>query len=156
MFATSSNDAKALLEGDSGGAISVTFFFPTATVAGKTKASFGGVMPDLATDASLLTVRSKTANAAKADANITQISLIGAIGGASATAEITGAADNEASVGSSASIRTSGAVTIEAIQSAANFADADVRGGSAGSWTRACSSPTPRSPAPCWRSSTAA
>ena len=117
VLATSDNDAVAKVSGTSGTlGVGFTFMFPTAIVGGATRASYGGTLPDLATDATALTVRSRTSNTAIADVNIISISLVGAIGGASAKAEITSAADNEASVLAGASVHVSGAVIVEAIQ----------------------------------------
>ena len=143
VLATSDNDAAAKVSGTSGTlGVGFTFMFPTAIVGGATRASYGGTLPDLATDATALTVRSRTSNTAIADVNIIEHSLVGAIGGASAKAEITSAADNEASVLAGASVHVSGAVIVEAIQwdpdgagtddFAANVAQAKVRGASGG------------------------
>ena len=103
---------------------------PTAKVGGGgTKASFDGQIPAFGGTASL-TIQSRTANHANADANVDAISIgLAGVGvGDSADTEITSGATNEASIGSHAAIVVSSAVTIDAGQTAANFAEATAEG----------------------------
>ena len=123
VLATSDNNATVHVPGGGGGLVGVNFMFPTATVAGSTKAHLDGDV-----SAGSLTVRSSTANTATADAHVTSIQLLGSASGIVADAEITSAAGNEASIGSSSTVSVSGGVDVESIQSGANAATASAAG----------------------------
>jgi hypothetical protein len=58
--AISDDNATAHTAGEAGAAIGLVQLFPTAQVEGATKASFDGDLPDIATDAASLTVRTRT------------------------------------------------------------------------------------------------
>ena len=123
VFATSDNNATVHVPGGGGGLVSVDFMEPTATVAGLTKAHLDGDV-----NAGSLTVRSTTSNDATADAHVTSITLAASASGIIADAEITSAAGNEASIGSSSTVVVGGAVDVEAIQTGDNAATASASG----------------------------
>ncbi|MHB1242915.1 MAG: beta strand repeat-containing protein, partial [Gaiellaceae bacterium] len=125
VLATSDSDAQAIAEGFTGAiGLSVSLMLADATVAGVTRARFDGDVPG----AGSLTVRSSTSNAATAEATITSITLIGSGAGATAEAEITSAADNEAIVGTTATVALTGTLTVDAIQTGENRALATADG----------------------------
>ena len=133
VTATSANEAIAIAHGKTGTiGLAVAVMIPTAKVGGGTKASFDGQIPAFGGTASL-TIQSRTANHANADANVDAISIgLAGVGVGDADAEITSGATNEASIGSHAAIVVSGAVTIDAGQTAANFAEATAEGTATG------------------------
>jgi hypothetical protein len=76
--AISDNNATAHTVGASGAAIGIAELHPIAIVGGGTKANFDGSLPDIATDASTLTVKSRTGNDATANAEIAYMKLLAA------------------------------------------------------------------------------
>ena len=89
VLADSSNNAHAVARGNvlSIG-LSISIMLPSASVDGGTKANFDGDV----TTAAGLTVRSRTANSATADAHIASISLVGGGAGGDANATVGSAA----------------------------------------------------------------
>ncbi len=135
VLATSANHATAISHGFSGGAISLGIMLPSALVGGPTRAHFDGTIAATSFhlfDTDSLTVRSRTSNVAIANAKMAAISLIAGFAGGNADAELTSDATNEASIGSDAVITVSGAVTVDAGQSADNNATATVDGDATG------------------------
>jgi hypothetical protein len=128
--AISDDNATAHTAGAAGTAVSLVKLFPTATVDGATRALFDGDLPDVATDAATLTVRTRTGNTAQANAEIVNMTLLGSDAGASAKATVIG--DNEALIGPNASIQTTGLVWVDAGQNGDNTAGAHVVGLSTG------------------------
>jgi len=128
--AISDDNATAHTTGGEGAAISLVTLQPTATVEAATKTFFDGDLPDVATDAATVTVRTRTGNTATANAEIVNMTLLGSSAGASAKATVTG--DNEASIGPNASIQTTGLVSVDAGQNGDNNAGAHVVGLSTG------------------------
>lgn len=132
VLATGDNNASAVANGGSGGAISISVMLPEAKIANLVKAEFDGVLVDGTTDASRLWVKALGENTASATAKVGQISLLGGAG-AQAKATITSEADVEALVGANASIATSGEVLVDArLQGDKNKAFAQALGLSGG------------------------
>jgi hypothetical protein len=86
---------------------------------------------DITTDAATLTVKTRTSNDATASAPVANMTLLGGGTGAKAEASVT-EADNEASIGSSASIQVTGLVLVDAGQTTDNVAGAHAFGVSGG------------------------
>jgi hypothetical protein len=124
--ALSDNNAIAHTAGGGGALVSLAELKPTATVGGGTNASFDGDLAGAAT----LTVRSRTGNDAQANAQIVNMTLL--VGGTGAHAEASVTGNNEASIGSNASVQTTGLVWVDAGQDTDNFADANVFGAGTG------------------------
>ena len=134
VTANAHNHASATVTSASVGFASLTVMLPSATVAGATKASFDGDLNDVATDAQSLTVEAVAENQVTTSVYIISVTVAGA-SGAYATAIVVGdhtdgtgfheGANTVASVGSSASIATSGLVKVDAhLQGVGNKATA--------------------------------
>src|SRR5262249_46319221 len=133
VLATSNNIASADSDGGAGSIVlSIAVMLPTAIVGGGTTAEFDGTLVHGVTDAASLDVEAHGENRATATTTVVSIGIVGA-SGATADAEITSDANVEALVGSTASIATSGAVTVLAqLQGEKNHAKATADGGSGG------------------------
>ena len=122
VFAKSDFDAFAKVFGATIGAIAIDGMDAESEVGGLTRARVNGDI----LDGGSLTVRSRTSNSATTEAQIFNLSLLGGATGAFARSEITGDADNEATIGSSASITVGGAVTVDAGQDSENLATSKI------------------------------
>ncbi|HTZ07380.1 MAG TPA: hypothetical protein VMB53_16710, partial [Gaiellaceae bacterium] len=128
VTATSTNRATATAPGGSLGGLSVLVMLPFATISGSTEAHLNGSAPS----STSVSVTATSDNLASAEADILSIS-IGGGAGAFADAEITSTADTEATVGSTSTIGSSGAVLVEATTTGQNnTATATAKGLSAG------------------------
>src|SRR4029077_20439324 len=113
VFATSKNNVTSQEKSATGGVLAgVNVMKSTATVAGRTLASFDGDIPLTFFKTASLTVHARGRNQAIVDAGLTQVSL-GLLGGVNlADAEVTSSASTTAQVPSDASITVSGAVMV--------------------------------------------
>ena len=111
VLAYSTHKAVANAPSASGGLVSLSAMLPTAEISGHTWAKLDGSV----SSSTQTTVQASAQHSVTASAFIGSITVIG-VSGAFASAEITDTADIDAIVGPSASIASSGAVVVEAIQ----------------------------------------
>jgi len=135
VTATGKNDADANAEANTVAAVALGAASPSATVAGAVEAEFSGGLEDLPTDAASLSVVARGHNDAFANLDLLTISLVDADLGSVSTAKITSTAVVDAIVGSTASLATQGAVTVDAGLTAQNRARAFVDAVAAGAVT---------------------
>ena len=128
VWANAFNRAVADAPGGSAGGVSVDVMLPIATVSAATRAQVDGDF----TSSTSLTVRATAQNTATATVLVIGVSVIG-LSGAYADAEITSSSVVEAKVGSTASLASTGAVTVDAhTTGTGNTATADAEGGTGG------------------------
>ncbi|MGZ4129286.1 MAG: hypothetical protein ACXVPR_00475, partial [Actinomycetota bacterium] len=129
VSAISANNAAATADG-AGGAIgvSVDIMKPTAIDAGGTSAVLNGDV----TNSGSLTVRTRTADSASAHTHIVNITLLGSVSGGFANATIASSAGGRATIGSASEITVTGAVLVDAGQTAPSTATATADGDGTG------------------------
>ena len=138
VLATSTNSATATTTAVAGGiGLGVNIQVSEATVAGRTKAEFNGTIPFTGTRTASLLVQARGRNQAISDANVVTVSAGLSGTGVSSDAQVTGDADTQALVGSTASLNISGALTVDAALTTGgngkqNYALTKVYGGSLG------------------------
>ncbi|UZJ27066.1 hypothetical protein RHODO2019_19090 (plasmid) [Rhodococcus antarcticus] len=109
VIASATNTATASAPGGSAGTVAITVMVPIATVTGATTAVLNGSI----TSSSSVLVRARAQNSANATAVIASVGIAGA-GGAFADAEVSPTATITATIGSGATVFSSGAVEVDA------------------------------------------